>query len=101
MKLEFLAKLHPALFATLKVCKVWSILALELITDNYPWYQGEWAMELRRAMMLQDMFWELQNNLYSDMSGYYYERELERGLVDDWDMQEDQQPLSLETEQDG
>jgi hypothetical protein len=55
IKSEFLAKLDPTLFTALRVCKLWSCLALELITDYYPWYKDKWSTELSRAKMLQDI----------------------------------------------
>ena len=70
IKSEFLAKLHPALFVIIKVCRLWSGLALELITDYYPWYKGRWSTEFYRAAMLQDMFWELRHDLKGEGVGY-------------------------------
>ena len=72
IKSEFLAKLHPALFVVIHVCRLWSGLALELITDYYPWYKGRWSTKFHRAAMLQDMFWELQNDLKGEGIGYFH-----------------------------
>jgi hypothetical protein len=73
-KSEFLAKLHPALFVVIRVCKLWSSLALELLTDYYPWYKSEWTTEFSRAMMLRQMFWELQHDLEGEGVGYFHEQ---------------------------
>jgi len=75
IKLEFLAKLDPSIFAIRWVCKLWNCLTLEWIMSYYPWCQGERAMETTRVKMLEDQFWELQRELYRDNCGYFRERD--------------------------